>query len=191
MSKSENLSDTAKEQENLDSATARHILQQTAEDIPPAHPALFARIEESIKEPTPVGNAHQPPSVSPVQALLNMIRNSFRRPQLAWGIVAVQAIVLCLFIASAPIKNTYHTLSANRTDIGAQAGPIFYVIFHENARLREIEQLLARTNGAIINGPGKRGIYTIRFHPTPSATVKKLLTTLKNSSLITFIERAY
>ena len=175
----------------MDTATARHIMKKTAENVPPAHPALFARIEESIEGPSPVSNARQTPSVSPVQALLNTVRDYLRRPQLAWGIVAVQAIVLCLFIASAPIKNTYHTLSANRTNIEAQAGPIFYVIFHKNARLREIEQLLTRTNGTIINGPGKRGIYTIRFHPTPSATVKKLLTTLNNSSLITFIERAY
>ncbi len=191
MPTSEERPEADKKRDTMDTATARHIMKKTAENVPPAHPALFARIEESIEGPSPVSNARQTPSVSPVQALLNTVRDYLRRPQLAWGIVAVQAIVLCLFIASAPIKNTYHTLSANRTNIEAQAGPIFYVIFHKNARLREIEQLLTRTNGTIINGPGKRGIYTIRFHPTPSATVKKLLTTLNNSSLITFIERAY
>ena len=191
MPASEKRPEADKKRDTMDTATARHILKKTAEDIPPAHPALFARIEESIGDSSPIGNANQASLVSPVQALLNTVRDYFSRPQLAWGIVAVQAIVLCLFIASAPIKNTYHTLSANRTNIETQAGPIFYIIFHENARLREIEQLLARTNGAIINGPGKRGIYTIRFHPTPSATVKKLLTTLKDSSLITFIEQAY
>ncbi len=191
MSKSENLSGMAKEQRNLDAATARHILEETAAVIPPADPELFARIEESIAGSLPTSQPQQTPFISSLQTLLKTIRDYFRRPQLAWGVVAVQAIVLCLFIASAPIKDTYHTLSADKTDIGAQAGPIFYVIFHENARLRQIEQLLARTNGTIINGPGKRGIYTIRFQPAPAARGKKMLTTLKDSPLITFIERAY
>ena len=179
------------ERDTMDTATARHIMKKTAEDVPPAHPALFARIEESIADSTCPGKARHTPSVSPVQALLQAVRDYFSRPHLAWGIVAVQAIALCLFVAYSPITNTYHTLSAKRADIQKTTGPVFYVIFRNNAQLGEIEQLLTRTNGAIINGPGKRGIYTIRFHPTPSATVKKILATLKSSCLVTFIEKAY
>ncbi len=191
MSTSENLSGMAKEQRNLDSATARHILEETAEVIPPADPELFARIEESIAGSLPTGQPQQTPSISSLQTLLNTIRDYFRRPQLAWGVAAVQAIVLCLFIASTPVKNNYHTLSTGQTDMEPPAGSTFYVIFHENAQLRDIEQLLTRTNGTIINGPGKRGIYTIRFYSAPTATGKNILTSLKDSSLITFIERAY
>ena len=191
MSASEERPKAEKKRDTMDTATARHILQKTAEDIPPAHPALFARIEESIGDSPLAGKEQQAPSCAPIQDLFCKLRDYFSRPQLAWGIVAVQAIVLCLFVAYSPITSTYHTLSANRVDIKGTAGPIFYVIFHENAQLREIEQLLTRTNAAIINGPGKRGIYTIRIHPASPTTVKKLLTTLKDSSLITFIEKAY
>jgi len=175
----------------METATVRHILKKTAEDIPSAHPALFARIEESIGDFPLAGKEQHAPSSSPVQDLFCKLRGYFSRPQLAWGVVAVQAIALCLFVAYSPVTNTYQTLSADRADTQVTAEPIFYVIFHGNAQLGEIEQLLTRSNAAIINGPGKRGIYTIRVHPELPMTVKEVLTTLEDSSLIMFIEQAY
>ncbi|HEB70294.1 MAG TPA: hypothetical protein ENI88_11840 [Desulfobulbus sp.] len=191
MQKPEEVPEAVDNRDSLDTETVRHILKESAEDIRPAHPAVFARIEKSVEESS-LADTEQPSPHSPsVQALRSKLRDYFSRPHLAWGVVAVQAVALCLFVAYAPVRSSYQTLSAGRTDIQAPAGPAFYVIFHENARIREIERLLTTTEAVIINGPGKRGIYTIRFSPMPSTTVKELCATLKKSSLITFIEQAY
>jgi hypothetical protein len=190
MSESGNTSKTNKTVDGLDSATTSRILKETAANIPPPSPAVFKRIEQSINELSP--STEVAASSSSLQSFFNRMYDYFNRPRLAWGVVAVQAIALCLFFAFSPTKNTYQTLSSDQTAVQSPAVPSFYVIFQDDARIQEIEHLLTQIDAVIVNGPGKRGIYSLKLlQSQSSANIDNLLLTLKKSPLITFIEKVY
>ncbi len=193
MQEAEKPSETTERSDAMDTEAVRHILRETAEDITPASPSVFTRIEQSIDESTLPGTAQDTASILFLHGLLDRVRDYFNRPHLAWGIVAVQTIALCLFVIFTPLHNqsNYQTLSADPTDRQTPAAPTFYVMFNDKATIQEIQGLLSQINAVIINGPGKRGIYTIRFLHSPSTGAAKITTWLNNSSIITFIEKVY
>ncbi len=192
MLKQNNRAQTSGEPEALDAATTRRILQQTAEDIPPAAPDVFARIEEAITPSSFADNGDMTSPPSFLSTLVERLHDLVAQPRIAWGVAAAQAIVLCLFFAFFPGNTTYQTLSGNQIsqqeDITA---PTFTVIFQDNATIGAVETLLKQVDATIINGPGRRGIYTITLASTGKTNRDEALKNLQNSSLITFIEQAY
>ncbi len=192
MSKRENKTQISGEPETIDTAVARRILQETAEDILPASPDVFARIEQAITSTPFSENTSEVPPSSLLAPLVERLRNLIVQPGFAWGVAAAQAIVLCLFFAFSPGSTTYQTLSGNQIsqqeDITA---PTFTVIFQDNATIGAVETLLKQVGATIINGPGRRGIYTITLASAGKTSRDEALKNLQHSSLITFIEEAY
>lgn len=122
---------------------------------------------------------------------MDRLRDFFVQPQFAWGFAAMQTVVLCLFLVYSPQKQqTYEVLSASRIET-TSSGPSFHIIFNDSARMVEIESLLQQTGAMIINGPGKRGIYTMRLKKNQTDNLETRLEILKQSSLVNFIEQAY
>lgn len=192
MQEAEKPSETTEKSDAMDTEAVRHILRETAEDIAPVSPLVFTRIEQSINESSLPGTAQNATSISPLRALLNGVHDYFNKPQLAWGIVAVQTIALCLFVVFSPLhQNSYQTLSADQTGLQSPAAPTFYVMFHDKATIQEIQGLLTRMNAVIINGPGKRGIYTLQLSQSPAIEAENIKKWLNNSPIITFIEKVY
>lgn len=183
---------TTKKPDALDTETIRRILIETARDIAPASPALFSRIEQNIEESTSGRGTGKAVFPSFLQALAARLRDYFNRPQLAWGVVAAQTIVLCLFLLFSPVQeNSYQTLSTNQPDTGSIQS--FQVIFDTGAGIHEMEQLLRKAGAIIVNGPGPGGVYTIQLHRPqlgPSAKNNTLLM-LKQSPLVTFLGKTY
>ncbi len=175
--------ETEENRDVFDDDTMRRILKETAEDVTPAGPAVFSRISKSVGLPEKTEKNRW--------SFMDRLRDFFVQPQLAWGFAAMQTIVLCLFLVYSPQKQqTYEVLSANRIET-ASSGPSFHVIFNDSARMVEIESLLQQTGAMIINGPGKRGIYTMRLKKKQTDKIETRLEILKQSPLVSFIEQAY
>ncbi len=185
-----NPSGTDKNGKTLDIETTRRILRKTAEDIPAVSPAVFARIEQTLDKAAP---EKLDPEILPLQGLFNWFRNYVGRPQVAWGVVAVQAIAICFFLSFLPLtnQNTYQTLSTGNSGVLSREGVRFYVIFADNAKMSEIGNLFSGLNVAIAIGSGQKGIYTIKIVSSTSSETEELVTTLKTSPLIKFMEKAY
>ncbi|WP_457575166.1 hypothetical protein [Desulfomarina sp.] len=175
--------ETTESRDTFDDETMRRILKETAEDVTPAGPAVFSRISKSVGLPKKTEKSRW--------IFMDRLRDFFVQPQFAWGFAAMQTIVLCLFLVYSPHKQqTYEVLSASRIET-ASSGPSFHIIFNNSARMIEIEALLQQTGAMIINGPGKRGIYTMKLKKKQSDNIKARLEILKQSSLVSFIEQAY
>jgi hypothetical protein len=190
MKKSKDTSIEKKQPDTIDDKTMRRILKEAAQDIPPVNPAVFSRIERSISDSAAQNKSDVSSAESSLAALIKTFRTFFARPQFAWGVVAAQAIVLCLFFVFTPGKSTYQTLSTGQADIQS-AATVFYVIFSDTARVKDIEQLLTQTNCIIVNGPVKNGIYTVKLQPPQTRNMEAFLETMQESPFITLIEQAY
>ncbi len=177
--------------EPLDSATVRRLLRETAKDIPPADSILFERIEESIEQTGFPALSLCSSFTTSARSLPERFRVFFGRPQLAWGIVGMQAIALCFFIIHVPVQQSYQTLSVDPASQHDETAPVFYVIFREDAQIGEMKHFLEKNNAMIVNGPGKRGIYTICFTRKDSLTAKEQAAILSSSPLIIFAEQVY
>ncbi len=191
MSKRENKTQISGEPEALDTEITRRIFKETAEDIPPASPDVFARIEEAITSTAFSEDADPilPPSFLAV--LVNRLRDLIAQPRIAWGVAAAQAIVLCLFFAFSSSDHFYQTLSGSQPGVQSTSSASFTVMFKNNATIGEIETLLAHAGATIIGGPGARGIYIITLAQPDNQDRNESLKRLKSSSLVTFIEEAY
>ena len=176
--------------EPLDNATVRHVLRETAGDVPPAGAKIFERIERSIEQTqSPASGLSS--STAPARAILDRLRDFFGSPQLAWGVVGIQAIALCFFIIHVPVQKSYQTLSVDQAGHYDETAPIFYVIFREDAQVGEVKLFLEKNSGMIVNGPGRQGIYTIRFTRNPLLTAKEQAAILSSSPLVIFADQVY
>jgi hypothetical protein len=183
MQRNKNTSETDKNRDVFDDDTMRRILKETAEEVKPVNPAIFSRISQSIER--------QEKTEKSRWSFMDRLRDYFAMPQLAWGFAAMQTVVICLFLVYSPQKQqAYQVLSSSRVET-ASSGPSFYIMFNDSARITEIEHLLLQTGAKIIDGPGKKGIYTITFQHKQTNSVGTRLKTLQQSSLITFIEQIY
>jgi len=183
MQPNKNTSETDKNRDVFDDDTMRRILRETAEEVKPANPAVFSRINRAIGYPEKTAGSRW--------SFMNRLRDFFAIPQLAWGFAAIQTIVLCLFLVNSPQKQqTYEVLSASQVET-TFSQPSFHVIFNNTAQMADIESLLQKTGAIITDGPEKRGIYTMRFKKRQTDNVENRLEILRQSSLINFIEQAY
>ncbi len=191
MQQRENKAKVNEKSEALDTATTRRILRQTAEEIPQLSPTLFSRIEQAISREDSLQTCVPPLGTSFLVTLFDRLRILVSQPGVAWGVAAVQAVVLCLFVAFSSFDNSYQTLSDNQAELQSAALPSFTVMFHDNATIKEIETLLDKADATIINGPGKQGVYIIIISHTADKNRDESLHLLKTSSLVTFIEQIY
>ena len=177
--------------EPLDDATVRRLFRETAKDIPPADSILFERIEESIEQTRLPASSYCSSFTTFARSLLERFRVLFSRPQLAWGIAGMQAIALCFFLIHVPGQQSYQTLSADPVSQHDETAPVFYVIFRDDAQIGEVKHFLEKNKAMIVNGPGKRGIYTIQFTRKDLLTAKEQTAILASSPLIIFAEQVY
>lgn len=178
-----------READALDVAATRRILRKTAEEIPQPSPAVFARVELAIAREDAARASEKPRAAAFLAPLFDRLRDLTAQPGVAWGVAAVQAVVICLLIVFSPAENVYQTLSGNQAGLQSSAAPSYTVMFHENATMKSIKTLLAHAGANIINGPSKKGIYILTI--VHGKNREESLKRLKSSSLVTFIEQVY
>ncbi len=176
----------------LSDATVRHIMVETAAEIESPDSGLYEIIEKQIKtSPTPeaartsTGRFHW-------TTIITGLRTFCRKPQFAWGLVAVQAAIITIFIILPQtelhtISSSYKTLSVTTNQNAAKN--LYLAIFHDSVPITAIEKLLQQTNTTITDGPGKNGIFTLKISEGNQPDREQAIKSLRNSPLVAFFEK--
>ena len=177
--------------EPLSDATIRRIMEETAAEIESPDSGLYNIIEKRIKA-----------SANPKDertagrfcwtAVISTLRTFCLQPRFAWGLAAVQAAIIVIFIISPQSGlhtpgNSYKTLSLETTSSSAEN--LYLAIFHDSASMTSIEKLLLQTHTTITDGPGKDGIFILKVSGGSQPAQKEALNSLRNSPLVAFFEK--
>ncbi len=189
----ENFKTTEKTQTDpdLNDALVRDIVHESAKSAPEASPDLFARIEENLPSEEKAPEQKSGQNRQAFRDWLTRWKDYLLRPHVGWGLAAAQAVVLCIFLIFSPGNHKYDTLSMVEQAQNQMASIDLYVMFHDQATMEEIEQLLYKLQGRIKDGPTTNGIYLVAFADHSINQPDNLLKKLHKSKIITFAEQVY
>jgi hypothetical protein len=146
---------------------------------------LFSKIEQNISAldshsiKIPVENS---------ESLISKLAGLFAIPQLAWGVAAMQMVILLSVVNfNTGEEQTYATLSGS-TDTSVTQQQKINVVFDDTASNRQIRELLLSANAQITDGPSKIGSFIIS---TNKENAQATLTKLQNTSWVSFAEPRY
>jgi len=179
--------------QELDDALVRDIIQESAKAAPKPSPDLFARIEENIQGHKETAMKQTESGWHRLQQWIANWRDILFRPQVGWGLAAVQAIVLCIFLilSPGPGDHDYKTLSMGEQTQSQETSIDLYVMFHDQATIAEMEQLLNTLQGRIKDGPAENGVYLVAFADDTVNQPDFLIKKLQQSKIVTFAEQVY
>jgi hypothetical protein len=109
-------------------------------------------------------------------------------PKFSFGLIMFQfLLIIGLLFYIFNLKYEYKTLST--TEIRAETGYTINVIFKENAREKDIRELIKKIDGRIVDGPSKTGLYVIGIKEKDKKELA--LDILSKSDIVLFAENAY
>jgi len=111
----------------------------------------------------------------------------FPSPKIAWGLAAVQLIVIVVLIAGNALDRKFTTLTA--PSVSGDKGSMVQVVFVDSATEGEIRELLIKLNTVIKGGPTPEGVYTMMLQK--GADAGATVEALKKSPLVRFAEKVY
>ena len=176
----------------LSDAAVRRIMEETAAEIESPNSRLYEIIEKGIKtSPNPKAERAAAGRFSWTKAIAG-IRTFCLQPRFAWGLAAVQAAIIVIFIISPQTRlhtasDSYKTLSA--ATIQSSAENLYLVVFQDSAPMTTIEKLLRQTHATITDGPGENGIFTLKISGGNQPARKEAVKFLENSPLVAFFEK--
>ena len=163
----------------------------TISETPEPSKAVFNKIIEELdsKQNTVTTGfreiKYRPTTSTRIYHFWSRLKDSFTLP---WGLALIQAAVIVVLLVPRIPENSYNTLGITRETEGNQEISL-NIVFNESARESEIRELLIPISGSIINGPSPQGRYQISIPSKHSE--KQIVSTLKQSELILFVEKAY
>lgn len=110
----------------------------------------------------------------------------FHSPHFSWGIVAVQLALILFLLIAIPKENVFKTFTLTKP-IPAE-GVKINIVFNQEAKEKEIRELIHKIGGTIVSGPSLEGLYVIEIKE--GKDIEKVLTHLKESGIINFVEKA-
>ncbi len=176
----------------LSDATIRRIMEETAAEIESPDSGLYEIIEKRIKTSANPKDERATTGRFCWAAVISALRTFCLQPRFAWGLAAVQAAIIVIFIIFPQIglhttSNIYKTLSVETTSSSAEN--LYLAIFHDSAPMTAIEKLLRQTHTTITDGPGKNGIFILRISGANQPAQKEAVNSLRNSPLVAFFEK--
>ena len=109
----------------------------------------------------------------------------FHAPGLAWGMCAVQALLL-IWVLSIHQPATFQTLSASGSH--RPGGPAYVVVFKSNADFGQVTRFMQQNHVKIVDGPSKKGMFRIIIEGKDAA---KDAEALEESGYVDFIAPSY
>ncbi|MDI1472522.1 MAG: hypothetical protein QMD43_05375 [Thermodesulfovibrio sp.] len=109
-------------------------------------------------------------------------------PKFSFAIIIIQTLIIIssvLYFLS--IEKEFKTLSVS--NIQAEDGVKINVVFHEDAKEKEIRKLINEINGRIIDGPNKKGLYVVSIKDKEK--INYTLDILRKNKIVVFAELAY
>jgi hypothetical protein len=147
---------------------------------------LYERILNNIgkKEKTESMQVENQRVLDPI---LRKLRKAFTAPQLSWSVVAVQLVIIIALFVIFPKSNNFKTLS--EIPVAKDDSGMINVVFNEDAKEKNIRELLEQINGSIISGPTPDGLYIVKIKNIDD--VETVLNKLKDSSIIRLAVKRY
>lgn len=116
-----------------------------------------------------------------------VLRRAFSTPQFSWSVVAVQLVIILALVVIFPKSNNFKTLS--EIPVAKGDSGMINVVFNEDAKEKNIRELLEQINGSIVSGPTPDGLYIIKIKNIDD--VETVLNKLEDSSIIRLAVKRY
>jgi anti-sigma factor RsiW len=146
----------------------------------------FARIQQRI------GTTEPRRSTAPFRAdwrerLTAFLGSFFGSPRLAWSLAAVQMALLLVVLWSPIQSRTFVTLSGGEALQDERR--LIQVVFDEDARMKEVRELLSGLDAELVSGPRERGLYRIAVQQ--GRPLEPLLRSLEESGIVRLAQPVY
>lgn len=176
----------------LSDTTVRRIMVETAAEIESPNSELYEIIEKRIKTSSNPKVERATTDRFRWTTVITDLCTFCRQPRFAWGLAAVQAAIIIIFLI--PPQTGFHTAGNSYKTLSATTNPssaknLYLVIFHDSAPMNAIEKLLRQTQTTIIDGPGNNGILTLKVSGGNQPARKEAVKNLKNSPLVVFFAK--
>jgi len=128
----------------------------------------FSRLQRSIKQ----------------ERKTNIITSLWRQPALA-------AAAVIILVQSALLINLWPEAEP-MAPLGVQyEGPVLQIIFTPDSTVSDIQKLLERVQGSIVDGPSAVGVYRVRLglDSADEKTIEKIVAQLKREQEVTHVAR--
>jgi len=109
-------------------------------------------------------------------------------PKFSFAIIVIQTLIIISSVFYfLNIEREFKTLSV--ATIQAEDGVKINIIFHEDAKEKEIRKIINDINGRIVDGPNKKGLYVISIKDKEK--INYTLDILRKNKIVLFVEPAY
>ena len=168
------------------------LYKEALPETPEPSDELFGRILDKIDE-VEQSRYRNDSSVPSLATRLGELWGRFKHSlTIPWGLAMVQAAVIVFLLIPHLPEKTFDTLGFVTQIPGADQkveGEMvsFNIVFNESSSEAEIRELLLSISAAIISGPSLKGRYQIAI---PGGN-ERVLSDLRQSELILFVEKAY
>ncbi|PLX79476.1 MAG: hypothetical protein C0616_11330 [Desulfuromonas sp.] len=172
-------------QELADDLELKEAYRQIESEVRLDPEKLFSRIEARIQpkeKPAKVPARRQPQVNRPGFS----IRDLFFSPRLAWGIVAIQFLIIFALFPAVDQKPAFTTLSSSPEAVAG--GVNLHIVFREETTEAAMRSLILAAHGEIVSGPSATGLYVVRVEN--DGALQEVLSTLQNSPVIRFAAKA-
>ncbi len=153
-------------------------------EIPQPSDTIYKRIVSNVKSGTEVSAFKRKGYLEQIQGFL---KGLFLSPRVSWGVVAVQVVIILFMLVRLPEGDKFRTLTSEYALKGEEIR--INVVFEEDAREREIREVLNKIGAFLIGGPSAEGLYIIQIKDNQDIEVA--LKVLRNSKFVRFVERAF
>lgn len=154
--------------------------------------ASFSQLKKRIHNPDAAGQK-KAPKVMALPVLRKGYGNTWRlpRPALALAAVLLVSLLIPRFIDTGNFQlNQYRTLS-NAENPAIRQNSI-RIIFSNDTKQLQINEILASVHGQIIGGPSAQGVYTVAIDSKlASKNVLDKVASLRNNAHVIFAEPSY
>ena len=111
----------------------------------------------------------------------------FKSPQVAWSVAVVQVVLLVALLVGMPQHSTFQTLTApGRMLDGQKTLP---VVFDDNAREKDIRDVMIKIGATIVDGPSADGRYVVAIAGNQSQ--EAVADRLRQSGIVAFVGQHY
>jgi len=157
----------------------RDLYKDLEDEIPQPSDTIYKRIMDNIRPETKT-------SVIKKKVYLEVLKALFSSPRVSWAVVAVQVIIILFLLIRLPEGDKLKTLTSEYIMQGE--GVKINIVFDEDAKEKEIREILNRTGATVIGGPSEEGLYIIQIK---DQDIETKLTVLRNTRIVRFVERSY
>lgn len=171
--------------ELMEFSEIKGIYKDIEREIPPISDNLYSRILTSIRSGTDKETVQQRKGY--IEQLQEFFMGLFASPRVSWGIVAAQVVIILFLIIAMPGDDSLRTLTSQST-LQEELVRI-NVVFEEEAREKEIRDVLNKIGADVIGGPSAEGLYVIQIKDRQDIEVA--LKVLRDLDIVKFADKAY